>query len=270
MSLTIEQLEQKITDNDRFYQQRYEADQRALAAALAANEKRLDGMNEFRMALSDQSARMMPRVEIVTMLDAAQERGGMAREQVVSRLEGQIAPLTARMEQIGRPNWALMASFASVIAVLLTGLFLIIGLKIDTSATPMALSIEQVKTVATGNSARISSMDARLSQIALDLGVAQQSLASFRSVQVINSSRITNVEDRISNGMADRKAAQAAIQAKLTEIETQFRAVSTVINLMKDDNHQMFGVLWSRTFPGVPLPAKTFRPMLYDQVRPNQ
>jgi len=86
MSLTIEQLEQKITDNDRFYQQRYEADQRALAAALAASEKRLDGMNEFRMALSDQSARMMPRVEIVTMLDAAQERGGMAREQVVKSL----------------------------------------------------------------------------------------------------------------------------------------------------------------------------------------
>jgi hypothetical protein len=43
----------------------------ALHAALAANEKRLDGMNEFRQTLKDQQATYVTRVELFGWLGAA-------------------------------------------------------------------------------------------------------------------------------------------------------------------------------------------------------
>jgi hypothetical protein len=42
----------------------HEADTRATQVALAANEKRLDGMNEFRQSLRDQNATFVTRTEL--------------------------------------------------------------------------------------------------------------------------------------------------------------------------------------------------------------
>jgi len=63
-----------INEHDRQYQQRFEAQEKALAAALssakeavdkanAASEKRFDSVNEFRNSLKDQASAFLPRPE---------------------------------------------------------------------------------------------------------------------------------------------------------------------------------------------------------------
>src|ERR1051326_835056 len=59
----ISSLRELIKTNDRRYIDRFEASQEALTVALEASNKRLDGMNEFRAALTDQAARMVTREE---------------------------------------------------------------------------------------------------------------------------------------------------------------------------------------------------------------
>lgn len=84
-NLTMEQLYTLINERDRQYNQRFEAQEKAVNAALIAakeavnaalaaaqtavnkaeiaNEKRLDNQNEFRGQLKDQAANLMPRSE---------------------------------------------------------------------------------------------------------------------------------------------------------------------------------------------------------------
>jgi leucyl aminopeptidase (aminopeptidase T) len=66
--------DQRFNDNDKAIQAALVAQEKAVAAALAAskeavtkaevaNEKRFDGVNEFRQALSDQTNTFLPRSE---------------------------------------------------------------------------------------------------------------------------------------------------------------------------------------------------------------
>lgn len=65
---------QIISDHDKQYQQRFEAQEKALTAALTsakeavdkaniASEKRFDSVNEFRNTLADQQRTLLPRTE---------------------------------------------------------------------------------------------------------------------------------------------------------------------------------------------------------------
>jgi hypothetical protein len=68
------QLEERIENNDKRYQQRWESDKEALTAALAAQQKavdkaeiataaRFESVNEFRGQLGDQARTLLPRAE---------------------------------------------------------------------------------------------------------------------------------------------------------------------------------------------------------------
>lgn len=72
----------KLADKDVRDQQRFEAQQVALRDALAANERRLDGMNEFRAQLADQTATLMPRREAQAIFDAQTARIGVLEDLV--------------------------------------------------------------------------------------------------------------------------------------------------------------------------------------------
>ena len=58
-------------ENDKRYEQRFQSQERALIEARLANEKRLDGMNEFRQALTDASGKYITRTEALAMVLAA-------------------------------------------------------------------------------------------------------------------------------------------------------------------------------------------------------
>lgn len=51
-----------------YFEQRFAAQDRAVSAALAANEKRLDGMNEFRTTLKDQQGTYITRAEVYALV----------------------------------------------------------------------------------------------------------------------------------------------------------------------------------------------------------
>jgi hypothetical protein len=64
-------VERILAETDRRYQQRFESQERALEQARMASEKRLDGMNEFRSALTDASSKYITRSEAYAMILAA-------------------------------------------------------------------------------------------------------------------------------------------------------------------------------------------------------
>lgn len=69
---TEEQVSGWTTDTLKaYFERRFELTDRATAVALAANEKRLDGMNEFRQTLADQTASFLPRAEFEESRKAA-------------------------------------------------------------------------------------------------------------------------------------------------------------------------------------------------------
>jgi hypothetical protein len=78
-------IERILAESDQRYQQRFDASEQAVNAALAAAEKavgkaetaaekRFDAVNEFRGQLSDQARDFMPRKEAELQLGALQER----------------------------------------------------------------------------------------------------------------------------------------------------------------------------------------------------
>lgn len=79
-----EYLEQRIDELDRRYEQRFRSQEEAIKLARDATDARLEGMNEFRDSLKDQTAAYMPRLEAEGRLAA---------------LESQLASLTARVDR---------------------------------------------------------------------------------------------------------------------------------------------------------------------------
>lgn len=90
-----------IAGNDKRYEERFSASQKALelglagtkseisaalaaadravAKAEAASEKRFEGVNEFRETLSDQQRTLMPRAEVEVIVKGLEEKIGNAR-----------------------------------------------------------------------------------------------------------------------------------------------------------------------------------------------
>jgi hypothetical protein len=85
MTHSIETLAAIIDERDRQYRERWESQEKALAAALAAvkeavekaeaaNGARFASVNEFRQTLSDQTATFMPRAEFDRAIGSLNEK----------------------------------------------------------------------------------------------------------------------------------------------------------------------------------------------------
>lgn len=66
--------ERVLAERDLRYQSQRADDKEAVKTALAANDRRLDGMNEFRKSLSDLESTLMPRSESTTRWESVSER----------------------------------------------------------------------------------------------------------------------------------------------------------------------------------------------------
>ena len=60
--------ERVVTDMDRRLQQRFESQENALREQKTSTEKRLEGMNEFRAALSDQAGKYITKSEALALV----------------------------------------------------------------------------------------------------------------------------------------------------------------------------------------------------------
>jgi hypothetical protein len=157
---------------------------------------------------------------------------------------------------MGRPNWALLASLISITFVMIAGIWLVIGLKIDASLMPVSLTLENLKVAgATVAEATRTNTLAVSNSTQADSGSKSDRLQLNGRMQVMEQSAAAN--------SADRRAAEARTEAQLIEIETQFKSASVVLNIHKDETQRLLAVLWAKVFPGSVLPPADYRPNLY-------
>lgn len=91
-----------------YVEQRFEQHQRALDLATQAMEKRLDGMNEFRQSLRDQSVLFLTRAEYDGKHEALRARIA-ALERYDERTQGSVAAYRFLIVLLGVPGIAALA-----------------------------------------------------------------------------------------------------------------------------------------------------------------
>ncbi|MSP01291.1 MAG: hypothetical protein EXR07_09635 [Acetobacteraceae bacterium] len=246
-----EHFEGLIQANERRQTLREEFQNEAVRVASDSNNSRLEHMNEFRDSLSDQANRMITRTEA----EIARNKTEEAQAGIVARFDAELRPVHAKLDEIGRPNWTLMVGVLSVAFVMITGIWLVIGLKIDATLSPVILSTEQIKAAQATNAERSRNMENS------SIASSQMDVVS-RADRVQLNDRIRALEGSFQSNLADRRAESSTFKAQLVEIESQFKTMSHTINIEKDNTQQFISLLWEKIFDK-PLPQSHFRPTLY-------
>lgn len=239
--LELANLRELIALTDRRYSEQALARDDALKSAFAANDRRLAGMNEFRSALSDQAAGMMTRREADVHRDGMLDKIEQQRLQMETRLNNTVQPMTIKLDEITKPNWALTVSLVSMFLVMAAGVWLVIGLQITAATAPILLATEQSKI-------EIRTSEAKLNQLedgARGYGQAATDLSHLRQ-------DYTTIVERIGTMRADIARENAA----LVEVETQFCAADIMRNLNQANDSRFLSLLWQKAFiDGTRLPT---------------
>ncbi len=240
-----EYIDARIADADRRYQQRYELTEKALDKSAAVNNTRLEAMNEFRSTLADQAARLPTRIEVENLVQTAR-----------AEAKADIGPLATKLDNIGRTNYPVMGAFAAVVFSIVSAGWVIIGLKIDATNQPLHLAVE---------SERVDDLQLndRLRAAEAAIVASSQADSISRSDRAQLNSRVQANEISIGTITTEQRTQNAVSTSKLTEVEGQFKAMSDVLNLTKDENQRLFSILYAKAFPGSILPPTNYRPQLY-------
>jgi hypothetical protein len=153
-----EHFELVIASNEKRWETVEKSQSEALKVAAEANDKRFAILNGFREAMADQATRMMTRQEAESSRNATLDKIDAVRSGIEARVEAEIKPMQARMEEFGRPNWALITSVASAGFLVVAAVWMIIGLKIDATMSPLALEMGQMRTASAANSERVTTL----------------------------------------------------------------------------------------------------------------
>lgn len=198
---------------------RVDYDQRALEVAARANDKVLAGMNEVRGVLSDQQTRMISRHEVEQAVGALR-----------AHVDSEVGPLGVQLYDLNRPNWVIIIGLLAFTVSVITGGWLVIGLKIDAANTPLVLSVGVI--------------DVDRAQLA---------------------GRVRGIEQQLADGRAARQVTESVARAKVAELETQFKALSDTMNIEKDHVERWLALFYEKANPGARFPPTRFRPNLYRQ-----
>jgi hypothetical protein len=211
-SVEFEKVDARITALERFYEQRFQTTEKATALALAANNERLDGMNRFKDALTDTTNRMVARVEALNVLEAN-----------AKKIDSEVDELRKRVEDGTRPNYPFIIGILSTAATLMTGLWLIVGLKIDNTVAPTEI--------------RMAAMSTRIdAQTATDNGLAER--------------------------LSELRVDTTQLKAGEIEIETQFCASDIVRNMLHAAELRVESILWKKVFGDSPPTDNAFYPQI--------
>jgi hypothetical protein len=237
--------DRQLAEADRRYEVRYNLTDKALTKEQASNEVRLSNMNEFRAALADQTARLPTRVEVETMIRA-----------VHAESEKVIAPIAIKLDAINRPNWILLFSMGTVMVSIVSAAWVIIGLKIDATNLPVQVSIQAAKS-------DWVQLDQRMTAVETLAVASSQADSVSRADRSQVNVRVGVLEEASRQNTTDVRTLNATTSAKLVEVETQFKLLSDILNLDKDQDQRLLTLLWQRTFPGELLPPVNFRPQMF-------
>jgi hypothetical protein len=213
---TIDALRILIDQNELRTRERFSAADKALEIAMTANEKRFDNTNEWRATLGDQSNKMITRVEALSVM----------QQQNLTTI-AELKPLHEKIEAYTKPNYQLWFGAVSGIVALVTAMWLIVGLKIDTSNAPLSLNLEQVKTTQQSYDRQLNDLDTQL----------------------------RHVETQNSESISERGPQVAIVNEKLVQVETQFCASDIVRNLMHANDLRVLSVMWHEIYPKSQFPT---------------
>lgn len=257
----IKQHEQRRADLAELEREQRRADKVALDA-------RLDSMNEFRSAMQDQQASFVQRNEFEEAKIQGIERYNINRNYVDQRLEAKFDPLNSKVDQLGKPNWHFLSAVASIAFAAIAGMWLIIGLKMESTVSPLALTVEQVRVVGAQNAERLRFVEAATNastsaDVASKTDRAQMEARIHQIEQEspsgkANSAEISNLKQQylmMTDRLQDLRARETAQNAALIEIETQFCNGDYMRNLMHAFDLRVISMLWAKSFPDSHFPT---------------
>jgi len=244
-----------ITSNERRWEAVEKAHERALTVAAEANDKRFAALNGFREAMADQATRMLTRQEADASREALLEKIEAHRAAMENRVEAEVKPMQARLEEVGRPNWALMTSMASAAFLVVAAVWMIIGLKIDATMSPLTLELTRMRT----SEATTATSLTTLNNLATASTAADSASRSDRDQLNV---RVRTLE----TGLAARRTEQSVMEARMVEIETQFCSRDNISNIMHAFDLRLFSMIWGKVFPGTVFPTdNAFYPKVCNQ-----
>lgn len=110
-------LKELMNERDRRYEQRFAAQEKAVATANQANEKRLDSVNEFRAQMADLQATFMPRVE-------AEQRIGQVDQKIDASVKvrsDQVSTINSRLDLMAGKSTGSNAFVGYIVAAAAVG-----------------------------------------------------------------------------------------------------------------------------------------------------
>lgn len=248
-------LEERREESAARLEEKIQETRRTMELAFQVNDKRLDTMNAFRDAMADQAARMPTRNEFDAQLAGMQDR-----------IDQKIGPLADKVNLQGRPNWGLIVGFLSVMFGVVSGCWLLIGLEISVTETPLSLAIENSKNliaasakVQENNTLRIEALERLMASNDLNDKTSEVDRHQLNA-------RLAVMEERLTQGSAEQRSNDAKFQAALTEIQAQFCASDMVRNLMHANDLRTVAMLWKSVHAGETYPTdNTYYPAVCDR-----
>jgi hypothetical protein len=241
----VAELKQRLDILNTLVNERFAAHQTALNLALSANDKRLEGLNEFRQSLSDQTSHYPTRNEVEVMISGLR-----------SDSYSNLAPLQVKVDAMGKPNIVMMIALVGTLFSVVSASWVIIGLKIDSTNLPVQVAIQSEKIDAEQLNDRMRAAEGMITQ-------SNQADSVSRADRAQLNSRLVTLEQIAIQNTGEVRTLSASTSAKLVEVETQFKLLSDILNMDKDQDQRLFSLLWLKAYPGETLPQVLFRPSMF-------
>ncbi len=205
--------------------ERFAERDKALTAALISNDKRLDGMNEFRASISDLSRQMLTRSEFETSHNA-----------LANKTSGEMRVLSDKFDIITKPNYILGVSLLTAILIMIGGLWTVTGLKIDTAINPVQITIEQLHANQIAHDREFAGYEQRLR----DVGEVGQSNKTVAAELILDRAHLN---ERMRANESSLAKHEIDYHVEMAEINTMI----TRLNVWAD-------FLQAKVFPNTPVP----------------
>ncbi len=255
-----EHIKEVMADRDSRQLERTALEQKAITTALAANDKRLDGMNEIRGALSDLTVHMITRKEAETAIDAMTARQDGKIDNLDQQVAAKLEPIDATLAQLGKTNWGLLLSAMSVVTVVIVGGWAVIGLKIDASNSPIVLNVEQLRVNKVTRDREMADFGERMRAVEAQNIMSVQREATLGNSSTTASTALDRIDRTISEGGAQRRADTANMRSAVVEMDAKLNGLSNIVGLYRDTSERWAAILFEKAFPGQRMPASQFRP----------
>jgi DNA repair exonuclease SbcCD ATPase subunit len=226
--------------------------------------ERLAHLNESRETIADQQAHFVQRQEFEDAKVQGIERANGNRIYTDQR----IATLTEKTDAAGKPNWHFLTAIASLIMTGIAASWLVIGLKMESTVSPLALTVEQTRVIGAQNAERLrfvenaanasSASDVESKTDRAQLNSRLRTLESESPSGKATSADVANLKTtigQISDRLQGMRAAQTEQRSALIEVETQFCASDYMRNLMHATDLRLFSLLWAKSYPGERYPT---------------